>query len=109
MNIAFEALTDEQKKKVDYLFADPHFGTDPAAFIYEIEKGQITGRTAITSHPQKKLRRAKTTEVKVTVLPVPESEITPQMIGTSNTNMDALAALVARKIYNDEIKQGDTQ
>lgn len=111
MDKEFHELDDQQKAKVEYLFADASFNTNPENFLYEIDsKGNVSGRRNKTPEAQAPLRRAsKKTEVKVIVLPVPELEITPEIVGTMETNMDALAAYMARNIFNNQINAGGEQ
>jgi hypothetical protein len=110
MDKELHELTGQQKEKVEYLFADAVFGTDPADFLYEIDdKGGISGRRNKSTKAQKTLRRARTTQVKVDMVPVPASEITKGMIDAMNTHMDALAADISRNIFNNQINAGGEQ
>ena len=49
IDLPFTALTEQQRARIAWLFADKAFGTDPAAFIYEQdEAGEINSRRRIT-------------------------------------------------------------
>jgi len=106
MKKTFEDLTEQQKERVAYLFADEHFGTDPAAFVYEWDGKDITGRSLSTGRKLNVTRARKVDPASVKVTMIPAVNITPESIQSANMHMDALAALVARSIYS---KQGDTQ
>ena len=44
-DLPFSSLTPNMCARVAYLFADQSFGSDPAAYVYEMDdKGEITGR-----------------------------------------------------------------
>lgn len=48
MPLPYSALSPEQVASIEYLFCDAAFGSDPAAYLYEIDaRGQVTGRSTI--------------------------------------------------------------
>ncbi|WKZ34857.1 MAG: hypothetical protein QY332_14655 [Anaerolineales bacterium] len=96
----FEELNDDQKEQVHYLFADDVFQMDPNAYLYELDKhGKVTGRTPIkierTTH-----RARQSPSIKITARK--ETNPTDKMISHARMNMDALAASIAQKLFEDE-------
>lgn len=47
MSLPYPALSQDQKSRAEYLFCDSAFGTDPNAYLYEVDAGgEISGRIA---------------------------------------------------------------
>jgi hypothetical protein len=96
-SLPYSQLNQSQLDQVAYLFADKQFGTDAVAFVYELtEAGQITGRTPI--HIDRSPGRAKQ-NAPVKVIAVREVHVTEEQIKQAQMYMDALAAFVAREMY----------
>lgn len=96
---AYAALTSAQRGQVDYLFADAHFGTDPAAYEYELNtQGDVNGRTAIQPIHTGRTRARQSAPVIVTA--IKEVNPTDDMIQLAHTHMDALAVSIANKLYS---------
>jgi hypothetical protein len=101
---AYAALTSAQRGQVDYLFADAHFGTDPAAYEYELNtQGDVNGRTAIQPIHTGRTRARQSAPVIVTA--IEEVNPTDDMIQLSLTHMDALAASVAHKLFETQSQE----
>lgn len=98
-SLPYSALTDEQRKRVAYLFADEHFGTDASAFAYEWDGRDIRGRHQVSgARSQTKSRAKKIDPASVKVTMLQEVHITDELIRTTTLHMDALAALIANRI-----------
>lgn len=103
-SLPYSSLTEEQRARVAYLFADALFGTDASAFVYEWDGQDIKGRYQANIKCQvKRVRKVGPASVKVTM--VQEVNITDALIQSANMNMDALAALIARQIYQSQIQE----
>lgn len=102
-SLPFSSLNKKQLTQVAYLFADEAFGTDASAYLYELDKGgDVKGRTMDkqqTAMPRAQMRP----EIKITVSQ--EANVTEEMIQRSRMNMDALAASVARRIYQRQLEE----
>ena len=97
----FASLTEKQLAQVAYLFADSFFGTDSSAFFYEVDGGEICGRWTVDGRPLRETHIHP--QVNVTVLQ--EVNVTDEMRKQVNMNMDALSALVAQKIYQQQLEE----
>ncbi len=98
--LSYSELNDQQLKQVAYLFADSFFVTDPAAFVYELDiHGNVRGR-AITGEQLKNKKRAVLAPVIVTA--TQEVNITEEIIRHTRMSMDALAASIARDVYQHQ-------
>jgi hypothetical protein len=102
-SLPYSSLTNEQRARVDYLFADAIFGTDASAFVYEWDGKDIKGRTSNQLAVTSRARKLDPASVKVTM--VQEVNITNELIQSANMHMDALAALIARKIYQSQFEE----
>ena len=99
--LSHSELNEHQLAQVNYLFADSIFGTNAAAFVYELKNGDVKGRTLASSDFH---RRAKQdSPIKVTA--VEEVNITDEIIRHANMSMDALAASVAEHFYQSQSTQ----
>jgi hypothetical protein len=96
---SFTDLTPNQRGQVDRIFADELFGTDAGAYLYHVDgNGNVTGR-------QPKDAQAATVSTKrVTEFKIKSRVVlaTDEQIKTAQMHMDALAASVARKLYQHE-------
>jgi hypothetical protein len=103
--ISYSSLNDKQLAQVAYLFADQFFGTDTSAFVYEVnEKGEIKGRTLATKDEGQRTEQAKM-KPRFNVTAIAEVNPTKEMISTAYMNMDALAASVAQKLYQQQFEE----
>lgn len=94
-SLSYSALDKSQLEQVKDLFADDVFGTDAAAFIYEVDKrGVVVGRIAGSDQLSVNSRNAT---VRVTVR---QEEVN----GTGNMSMStvALTAILAKKFMQRE-------
>lgn len=100
-SLPYSQLDQSQLKQVAYLFADHLFGTDVTAFTYELDQdGVVKGRAAVSSQ-QSAIGRAKQ-NAPVTVHMIEEVHVTDAQIKHAQMSMDALAASVARELYQRE-------
>jgi hypothetical protein len=100
-SLHYSELNQSQLDQVTYLFADQHFGTDAAAFSYELDQdGVIKGRTAISYQHSEKARARQSAPVKV--IAIQEVHVTEEKIKHASMSMDALAASIARELYQSQ-------
>jgi hypothetical protein len=100
-SLPYSELSQSQLDQVTYLFADQHFGTDAAAFTYELDQdGEIKGRAAISIQLSAKARAKQAAPV--TVIAIQEVHVTENQVKHASMSMDALAASIARKLYQTE-------
>jgi len=99
--LSFATLSHDQRAQVHSLFADDVFGTDPRTYRYEINSsGDVTGR--INDQPPSLPKRAhQSAPVKVTIM---EAPITDATLQHARMSMDALAASIAEKLYQSNLK-----
>lgn len=104
----YDELTPAQKAQADYLFADIHFGTDPRAYLYEVDKGGDVIRRSIRpaeqSKPEPRTKRARQS-APVTVTVIQEVNLPDEVIAHARMNMDALAASVAKTLYLSQTQE----
>lgn len=104
MSLPYLQLDETQRARIAYLFADAHFGGDPAAYLYELDKrGVVTGRTPI--HMEAAGRARQTPPVLVSV--IQEVNPTDEMIARARMSMDALAASIAEHLYQLETQEAN--
>jgi len=104
---AYSALTASQRARAAYLFADETFGTDPRAYEYEVNGGEVVGRvkqTDVSGQPSAvHVRKPHTVMVNVTVKEVPETYITLEMNRNAQQAIKDIARhLVEQMIHTQE-------
>jgi hypothetical protein len=103
--LSFSDLTERQLTQVAYLFADQHFGTDAAAFTYELDKnGDVKSRSRIVENnsaadPGKPRARKGAS---ITIHMIEEVNITDELIRHASMSTDALAASIAQRIHQSQ-------
>jgi hypothetical protein len=100
-SLPYSELNQSQLEQVAFLFADEHFGTDATAFTYELDQdGTVKGRAAVSGHQSTKARARQSAPV--TMIAIQEVHITEDQIKHAMMSMDALAASIARELYQRE-------
>ena len=101
-SLPFSQLTDEQRARVAYLFADSIFGTDANAYAYELnDKGDVKFRSRIAQAGYAEVKRSRKNSP-VMVHMIEEVNITDELIRHASMSMDALAASIAQHIYQSQ-------
>lgn len=97
-SLPYTNLNEIQRARVAYLFADDFFGTDASAYLYELDtQGNVTGRTA--THPAAPKTKRARQSAPMMVTTAPEVNATNGLIQHAHMSMDALAAFIAAKLY----------
>lgn len=103
-SLSFSDLNERQLAQVAYLFADSIFGTNAAAFTYELDgSGDVKGRSIANSQlpiGNEKKRARQGAAIKVHM--IEEVNITDELIRHARMSMDALAASIAQHIYQSQ-------
>jgi hypothetical protein len=107
-SLSHSDLTERQLAQVAYLFADQHFGTDAAAFTYELAtNGDVKGRSRIVEMDCAAGKQRARQNSLVQVHMIEEVNITDELIRHASMSMDALAASIAQRIYQSQpIEEG---
>jgi hypothetical protein len=101
-SLSFSDLNERQLAQVAYLFADSIFGTDAAAFNYELTtNGAVKGRSRIVVLNCAAGKRSRQNSP-VQVHMIEEVNITDELIRHASMSMDALAASIAQNIYQSQ-------
>lgn len=85
--IPFSELTDEQRARAAYLFADVHFGTNPDAYEYTLSGADVTGRV-------KRVRGrhvGRAVNPQVIVMRAPEENITEDIAASARGSLIRMA------------------
>ena len=99
-SLPYSSLTQTQRARVAYLFADQAFGTDPAAYLYQVTGDEVQRRKPIQMQAPVTRRARDLAPAKVTMMQ--EVNITNELIHTATINMDALAATIANNIHQSK-------
>jgi hypothetical protein len=100
-SLSYSELNQSQLDQVTYLFADQHFGTDAAAFSYELDQDGIVQGRAREQRAESRPSRARQNAA-VKVIAIQEVHVTEEQIKHAIMSMDALAASIARDLYQRE-------
>jgi hypothetical protein len=99
--VPHSALNESQLKQVMYLFADEVFGTDAAAYLYELDqRGAVTGRKPLSLDAHK-TRKVKRTQIHI----MQHTSVSADQVRRAQTHMEALAASIAEAIYQQQLEE----
>jgi hypothetical protein len=99
----FSKLNEGQLAQVAYLFADEHFGTNAAAYAYEVDKnGDVKFRSRINQITCSTEKKRASQNPAIQVYMIEEINITDELIRSASMSMDALAAAIANRIYKNQ-------
>ena len=99
--LPFDQLNEAQAAQAAWMFADEAFGTDPRAYLYEVDRdGDVTARAAAQAQP--KTRAAHKANIRITAQA--ETRITQEMTDRANAATESLAAAVAESIYQHQME-----
>lgn len=102
-SLSFSDLNERQLAQVAYLFADSIFGTDAAAFTYELDKnGDVKFRSRIVGNGDAEEKKRSRQNSPVQVHMIEEVNITDELIRHARMSMDALAASIAQGLYQSQ-------
>lgn len=94
---AYSALTDEQRARVAYLFADNHFGTDPRGYEYQVKGGDIRRSPLANENPS-------TARIKsMRVMAVRDEHLTAAQMDDATNAMESMAYTIAQRIQLEEV------
>jgi hypothetical protein len=99
MPLPYSALSPEQATSIEYLFCDAAFGSDPVAYLYEIDaRGQVTGRSSIAGNggTARKGGNRKVTGVDLTVRI--DAHVTRDQLENARNQWDLYLDKLARRI-----------
>lgn len=104
--LPYAQLNENQCARAAYLFADSHFGTDPHAYLYEVDKdGEVHGRKINReSGVGNREGRAKQKPV-MNVAIIKEAQVTHEKLSNARMHLEALAQSMAEKIIQTETQE----
>ena len=92
------SLTHAQRARVEYLFADDVFGTDPTSYEYEVNaRGEVTGRTRISRSGREETMSKRQPSAVITVRA--EETITEEALSNQIQFMKSLASRIIQSQY----------
>src|SRR3972149_2162845 len=98
----FSALTTDQAAQVADLFVDSIFGSDPAAFVYEVNgAGETPGRRPAKIH-RSEIRNSNTT---INIIALDETHVTETMRRASSAAFDLLAGAIVERGGRVEVSE----
>ena len=101
----YSSLDAAQQAQAAYLFADDVFGSDVAAFDYEISDGKIIGRARLAANSSPlnaHVRKPRTISVNVCTREVPAEMVTVEMDRNANYAIQSIARNIAARLIQSQ-------